>query len=218
MYILLTEIKSLFQQKIKTMKANLKHLHLRRRNLLEGNAVVHFLKVIKAICLLLALLFPVKAFNQSPVKVFTVNTLGDASDPNAGEIGDDGHCDTDPLTPGDQCTFRAAIQNHNGNRNLGQNEIDFSIPNAPGTGSILIAVGNSGLGPLPPVLGSVIINGKNQADGRRIELDGTAAGANAKGLQLLGGPCLVTSFIINNFLHMEYSSPEHHLPAMAEML
>jgi len=142
-------------------------------------------------------LIPVTIKAQS-TKVFTVNMVSDESDPNAGEIGDDGACDVDPLTPGDQCTFRAAVQNQNGNRNVGQNTINFEIINAPGSGSIIIKIGSSGLGPLPPILGSVIISAKNY-DGRRIELDGSAAGSNAIGLRLLGDNCNISFFIINNF-------------------
>ncbi|NLR77329.1 T9SS type A sorting domain-containing protein [Chitinophaga eiseniae] len=140
---------------------------------------------------------PAKMLAQA-TKTFVVNTVGDESDPNAGQIGDDGACDVDPNTPGDQCTFRAAIENQNGNRNLGQNEIKFDIPNAPGSGSIVIKIGSTGLGPLPPILGSVVILAQN-SDGRRIELDGTSAGTNAIGLRLLGGSCQISFFIINNF-------------------
>ncbi|MCF6405432.1 right-handed parallel beta-helix repeat-containing protein [Chitinophaga filiformis] len=131
-------------------------------------------------------------------KTFTVNMTGDESDPNANDIGDDGKCDVDPITMGDQCTFRAAIQNHNGNRHLGQNRITFAIPDAPGTGSIVIKVGSTGLGALPPILGSVAINAVN-SDSRRIELDGSMAGGGAIGLQLLGGNCEILFFVINSF-------------------
>jgi CSLREA domain-containing protein len=122
-----------------------------------------------ACCILIVILVPDVSLAQ--VKTFTVNKTGDEGDPNAGNLGDDGQCDVDPLTPGNQCTLRAAIQNHNGNRHLGTNEIKFNIPNAPGTGSIIIRVGSSGnSGALPVVFGSVIIKAKNDPDGRRIEL------------------------------------------------
>ncbi|PSL34561.1 right-handed parallel beta-helix repeat-containing protein [Chitinophaga ginsengisoli] len=149
------------------------------------------------IFLLFLLLSPVNIMAQS-TKTFTVNMTGDESDPNADNIGDDGRCDVDPITMGDQCTFRAAIQNQNGNRNLGQNRITFDIPNAPGTGSIIIKVGSTGLGALPPILGSVFIDGIN-SDGRRIELDGSMAGGGAIGLRLLGGGCEISFFVINSF-------------------
>ncbi|SDF63235.1 conserved repeat domain-containing protein/Por secretion system C-terminal sorting domain-containing protein [Chitinophaga filiformis] len=149
------------------------------------------------IFLLFLLLMPVSMMAQS-TKTFTVNMTGDESDPNANDIGDDGKCDVDPITMGDQCTFRAAIQNQNGNRNLGQNRITFAIPNAPGTGSIVIKIGSTGLGALPPILGSVAIDAVNN-DGRRIELDGSMAGGGAIGLRLLGGGCEISFFVINSF-------------------
>ncbi|WP_188133854.1 right-handed parallel beta-helix repeat-containing protein [Chitinophaga sp. CF418] len=131
-------------------------------------------------------------------KTFTVNMTSDESDPNANDIGDDGKCDVDPITMGDQCTFRAAIQNQNGNRHLGQNRITFAITNAPGGGSIVIKVGSTGLGALPPILGAVSISGVN-SDGRRIELDGSGAGGGAIGLRLLGGGCDISFLVINSF-------------------
>jgi len=149
------------------------------------------------IFLLFLLWMPVSLRAQS-TKTFTVNMTGDESDPNANDIGDDGRCDVDPITMGDQCTFRAAIQNQNGNRNLGQNRITFDIPNAPGTGSIVIKVGSTGLGALPAILGSVAISAVN-SDGRRIELDGSMAGGGAIGLRLLGGSCEISFFVINSF-------------------
>lgn len=153
--------------------------------------------IITSLLLLALFAIPLKIRAQTG-KTFTVNTIGDASDPNAGEIGDDGVCDTDPNTPGEQCTFRAAIQNHNGNRQLDLNHIVFAITDAPpGTGAIVINVGSTGLGPLPPVLGAVTIEGLSS--GRRIELNGSQAGGNAIGLQLLGGKCVVTFLVINNF-------------------
>lgn len=132
-------------------------------------------------------------------KTFVVNTLGDAADPDGDDFSD-GHCDADPTTPGDQCTFRAAIQNHNANRNLDHNTIVFAIPNAPGSGSIIIMVGSSGNGALPRVLGSVTIVGLNTVGpSRRIEINGSMAGAGAMGLKLLGGNTQISFFIINNF-------------------
>ncbi|PSL45663.1 putative repeat protein (TIGR01451 family)/predicted secreted protein (Por secretion system target) [Chitinophaga niastensis] len=161
----------------------------------QPNYSCTFLAICFSIIFLLSLFLPTSILAQ---KTFTVNMTGDESDPNAGQIGDDGVCDVDLNTPGNQCTFRAAIENQNGNRNLGQNMIIFEIPNAPGSGSIILQIGSTGLGPLPPILGSVIISALNN-DGRRIELDGTMAGANAIGLQLLGGQCQISFFIINKF-------------------
>ncbi|MEN7548943.1 T9SS type A sorting domain-containing protein [Rapidithrix thailandica] len=133
-------------------------------------------------------------------KVFTVNVAGDEGDPDAGEPGDDGLCDVDPNTPGEQCTFRAAIQNHNANRHLGQNEINFDV-SLPSNGRVTIMVGSTGLGPLPPVLGSVSIDGLNIGNnaGGRVVLDGSMAGSNAIGLQLLGGQCIIRWLVIHSF-------------------
>jgi hypothetical protein len=158
---------------------------------------VFLIKSIWIILFLMLLLMPVRVLAQS-TKTFTVNMTGDESDPNAAELGDDGKCDVDPNTPGDQCTFRAAVQNQNGNRHLGQNRITFEIPNAPGTGSIVIKIGSTGLGPLPSILGAVFISAVNN-DGRRIELDGSLAGGGAVGLRLLGGNCDISFFVINSF-------------------
>jgi uncharacterized repeat protein (TIGR01451 family) len=153
--------------------------------------------------LLLVFFFVPLKLSAQTGKTFTVNTMGDAGDPDAGEIGDDGRCDVDPNTPGEQCTFRAAIQNHNGNRNLDHNYIYFEITDAPpGTDAIIIKVGSTGLGPLPPVLGSVTIQALSvtqSGDTRRVEIDGSMAGSNAIGLQLLGGKCEVTFLGITHF-------------------
>lgn len=66
----------------------------------------------------------------SPVPVdvrfgFVVTSTGDEpdADPN------DGVCDTDPLTPGDQCTLRAAIEQ--ANATPGEDTIEFAIDGAP---------------------------------------------------------------------------------------
>lgn len=130
--------------------------------------------------------------------LFIVNTTNDDDDPNAGMPG---HKCTG--LPGDSCSLRAAIENHNANRINPQNRISFSIQNAPGSGSIVIKVGQTGLGPLPPILGSVVITALNSSGGggpvRRIEIDGSMAGPNAVGLDLLGGQCEISFFIINSF-------------------
>jgi uncharacterized repeat protein (TIGR01451 family) len=176
--------------------------HLARRHT-SSCTHIHFFNHAKTVirfgcfCCILLLL---QLATVAQVKTFTVNVTSDESDGNAGTFGDDGVCDVDPLIPGNQCTFRAAIQNHNGNRHLGQNEIKFNIANAPGSGSIVIKVGASGsLGALPNVLGSVIIKAKNEPDQRRIEIDGSQAGAGAAGLSLLGGNSQISFLIINSF-------------------
>ena len=161
------------------------------------------LKIMMGIVVSLTLLLtPAKGYTQVTGQTFTVNVIGDQADPDADGSSSDGICDVDPNTPGNQCTFRAAIQNHNAVRDIGQNLINFAIPNAPGSGSIVIQVGGTGLGPLPEILGSVIISGLNddgQGGSRRIEIDGSMAGSNAVGLTMRGGPCQISFFIINSF-------------------
>lgn len=142
-----------------------------------------------------SLVIPAKMSGQVTSMTFVVNVTTDDDDPNAGFPGH--KCDT--TVPGDQCSLRAAIENHNANRELNQNFIRFAIPSPPGSGSIVIMVGSTGLGPLPPVLGSVDILALNRGDGRRIEIDGTMAGPNAIGLELLGGQDSIAFFVINSF-------------------
>jgi CSLREA domain-containing protein len=152
--------------------------------------------LIIALAALRILIIPLQGNCQD--SLFIVNSTNDDDDPNAGEPG---HKCTG--LPGDSCSLRAAIENHNANRINPQNRIIFAIKNAPGSGSIVIKVGSTGLGQLPPILGSVVISGINDpGDGsptRHIEIDGSMAGSNAIGLQLLGGQCEISFFIINSF-------------------
>jgi parallel beta helix pectate lyase-like protein len=53
--------------------------------------------------------------------IYTVNTTGDA--PGSGLVGS---CDVDPITPGEQCTLRAALRATNGV--AGEDTITFNIP------------------------------------------------------------------------------------------
>jgi CSLREA domain-containing protein len=54
-------------------------------------------------------LLPAQTVQGASSKTFTVNNNGDAADADL----DDGDCDTDLITPGFQCTLRAAIQQAN---------------------------------------------------------------------------------------------------------
>jgi CSLREA domain-containing protein len=159
-----------------------------------GTSVSKFLSIVLAALQIFTI--PLQGHCQD--SLFIVNSTSDDDDPNAGEPG---HKCTG--LPGDSCSLRAAIENHNANRINPQNRITFAIKNAPGSGSIVIKVGSTGLGQLPPVLGSVVISAINDpGDGsptRRIEIDGSMAGSNAIGLQLLGGQCEISFFIINSF-------------------
>lgn len=135
-------------------------------------------------------------------KTFIVNSLGDAGDTDAGLPGDDGICSTGNTLPNGEpeCTFRAAIQNHNANRHLDQNRIEFDIDlTLHGASAAAIQVSSS----LPPVLGSVVISGFNNFPNAgsspvRVELDGSQAG-NAIGLQLLGANCEIKWLVIHSF-------------------
>lgn len=101
-----------------------------------------------------------------------VNRTGDEEDANP----DDGKCDVDLNTAGDQCSLRAAIAE--ANRRVGENRISFSIP---GTGVPVIAPA----APLPDVTEPVFIDGASQPGGRVI-VDGTNAGAGANGIRFPG--------------------------------
>jgi CSLREA domain-containing protein len=116
----------------------------------------------------------------------TVNDSGDApsSDPSG----------TDCVTDTGTCTLRAAIQAANA---LGRKQaIDFDIP---GTGMPVISPAS----PLPAVTAQVTIDGGSQpgtADGQPgVELDGSAAGSNADGLDLKGGDSTVEGLIVTGF-------------------
>jgi hypothetical protein len=75
-------------------------------------------------------------------------------------------------------------------------QIRFSI----GTGAQSIAVGGTGLGGLPAIIGPVVIDGTTQpgyAGSPIIELNGTSAGAGVSGLQILAGRSTVRGLVIN---------------------
>ncbi|HEU4552519.1 MAG TPA: right-handed parallel beta-helix repeat-containing protein [Chitinophaga sp.] len=136
-------------------------------------------------------------------RTYVVNTPGDAGDPNAGKIGNDGRCDVNLRVPGDQCTFRAALENVNLNGYVTHVTIKFAIPDVGGTGNIVIPVGSTGLGPLPPILYPVSIDGLNDlgpGNRRLIELDGSKAGAGAVGFDIR------TESDIQNFVITRFSS------------
>lgn len=133
---------------------------------------------------------------------FVVNSTDDDDDLQQGDPQfDDGVCDTGAVLPDGaaECTLRAAIQSHNANRttpNLIVFEIDLQQVGEP---TPTIRVGATGLGPLPPVLGAVEISGITQPGFDRVEVDGSAAGPDAIGLQLLGGPSEIDHLVINGF-------------------
>ncbi len=130
---------------------------------------------------------------------YLVNTAGDDPDPNAGENDDDGLCDVNLGMPGEQCTLRAAIENHNANiqdnqGNLIPNTINFDIPPP----ALIQVVGE----PLPIVFGKLHIDGTTQPGYNGdplIEIDGSMAGNDAVGLWLVGLENIVEGLNIHSF-------------------
>lgn len=122
--------------------------------------------------------------------ILTVNDPGDAGDFDLS----DAIIDAAPAIPGEQRTLRAVIENHNDRLRFEPNQVEFDI----GTDTPTIRVGGTGKGALPTILGSLSING-NTGGADRIELDGSAAGAAASGLQLRGYDCVIESLVINRF-------------------
>ena len=182
---------------------------VRARRVLGRRRASAFAAVFSAVLLVSsggALGVPQRTLAAQPDKVFTVNSLKDAADPNAtGLAGDDGICSTGAVTPaGDpECTLRAAIENQNANRNVAHNLIRFAVDlQQLGVTKPTIKVGATGLGALPPVLGGVTIDGTTQKDAAgttvKVELDGSMAGA-AIGLRVLGGGSTVQGLTVMNF-------------------
>ncbi|MBI3951810.1 MAG: hypothetical protein HY314_15280 [Acidobacteria bacterium] len=115
-----------------------------------------------------------------------VNQTGDQSDADLS----DHICETDPVTPGIQCTLRAAIEQANANSGLPET-INFNIP---GGGVPTIRPQQ----PLPTVTDPVVIDATTQPGGR-VELDGSQAGPNANGLRITAGNSTVKGLVINRF-------------------
>ena len=131
---------------------------------------------------------------------FTVNSTSDT---------DDGSCSAQVFLL--DCTLREAI--NAANEAGGQDTIAFNIP---GTGVKTIEVGKSGNGALPKIESRVTIAGYSQPGAQKntlkaprainaiplIELDGSAAGDSASGLELNGSSAsnsVVRGLIINDF-------------------
>ena len=115
---------------------------------------------------------------------FVVNSTGDLGDSNPGDgICDDGN---------GYCTLRAALEE--ANAYTGTNRITFNIP----SGQQTIQPG----APLPVITEPVIIDATTQPgfDGvPLIELDGSNAGVEKNGLEIVCGYSTVRGMIINNF-------------------
>lgn len=138
---------------------------------------------------------------------FVVNSEGDAGDldPN------DGRCYTGSINSegNEECTFRAAIEQANFSQ-FKTDTITFDIP----TGTLIPKISLQSA--LPIISDNVEIDGSTQRNTARVELDGSAAGANVDGIVFQfasespsGAPSDVTSLsnlrssvhdlIINNF-------------------
>ncbi|HEV7734001.1 MAG TPA: CSLREA domain-containing protein [Candidatus Binatia bacterium] len=110
---------------------------------------------------------------------FTVTSTGDGADASTA----DGTC----ADAGGACTLRAAIQQ--ANAAVGSDTIAFAIAGSP-----VIAPTRS----LPPVSGTVTIDGTTQPGGR-VTLDGVGAGPNASGLVLQGPGSTVQGLAVGRF-------------------
>ncbi len=129
---------------------------------------------------------------------FTVNDAGDAADI---DLADDG-CDSDPAA-GNQCTFRAAIEESNDTS--GEDAIDFGIGTTPTVKTI------SPASELPEITEALTIDGYTQpgstpntlATGNdavhKVQLDGTNAGSGANGLEISGPGSTVKGLVIRSF-------------------
>jgi CSLREA domain-containing protein len=115
---------------------------------------------------------------ESVSATFTVNSAADTSD---------GAC----TTSAGGCTLREAIIA--ANNNAGADTIQFAIGAAP-----VINVGSTGLGALPQITETIIING-NTGGASFVQLNGAGAGAGAHGLYITGGGSIVSKLIINRF-------------------
>ncbi len=128
---------------------------------------------------------------------FTVNSTGDGRDANFA----DGRCDAVAAESGNQCTFRAAIEQAN---------------ETPGTDEIRFGIGGDGVRTirpateLPAIAEAVTIAGYSQPGSKKntlsrgtnaiplIELDGQNAGT-VRGLEILAPDVAVRGLVVNNF-------------------
>ena len=128
---------------------------------------------------------------------FTVNSTDDGRDANFA----DGRCDAVAAESGNQCTFRAAIEQ--ANETPGADEIRFGIG---GVGVRTITPDTE----LPAVVEAVTIAGYSQPGSKKntlargtnavplIELDGRNAGV-VRGLEILAPDVAVRGLVVNNF-------------------
>ena len=109
------------------------------------------LSVVLAGLAFVALLVVLDPSSVAHAATFEVNSTADTADP----LPNNGICDVDAGTPGNQCTLRAAIQSANGTGAPGADIITFNIP---GLGVQTISPASA----LPAITGQVLIDGYTQ--------------------------------------------------------
>ena len=126
---------------------------------------------------------PITIALTQPQSLFAVNLLTDESDANTG----DGLCDIDLGTAGNQCTFRAAIEQ--ANASAGVDDISFNALSNP-----TIAPVN----PLPIITDPVNINASGF--GNVVQLSGSNPGAAiSSALTITAGSSVIRDMVINQF-------------------
>ncbi|MCI0618094.1 hypothetical protein L0244_34395, partial [bacterium] len=125
---------------------------------------------------------PVTIALTQPQAFFSVNLLTDESDANTG----DGVCDIDLVTPDNQCTFRAAIEQ--ANASPGVDDIGFG----------LVTPTIAPLNPLPVITDPVNIN--TSGLGNIVQLSGSNPGAAiSSALTITAGSSAIKDMVINQF-------------------
>jgi CSLREA domain-containing protein len=155
---------------------------------------------------LLAALVAVSLLAAKPAHASTTFTVNDTTNDADLILNDSPNaCDVNPLSSGNQCTLRAAIQE--ANNTPGLDTINFNIP---GSGTHTIAPTSVGL---PALTDPVIINGYSQPGAKpntlakgnsavlKIELSGVNAGANTSGLVIGSNASntVIKGLVINRF-------------------
>ena len=146
------------------------------------------------------------------VSIFTVDRTSDALDFSP----DDGLCDIDPSTTGEQCTLRAAIQQANADNNPSEvDQINFNIPSSSDpncNATTKICTISPASTALPPITEPVFINGYSQLGASpntkavgddaslKIQLVGSTNVANEFGFHIQDSPdSVIRGLVINRF-------------------
>ncbi|MDO8142812.1 MAG: CSLREA domain-containing protein [Candidatus Brocadiales bacterium] len=124
---------------------------------------------------------------------FVVNTTGDKPDADP----DDGVCDVDLKTSGEQCTLRAAIED--ANRSKDTDTITFAIPTTDtGYDSSAGVFTVRPKKPLPKITDVVVVDATTQSDGS-VKLSGKNAGVKTNGLHIKAEDSTVKGLVIQEF-------------------